>query len=391
MQNKLKVYSTSRSHVQNLLWLEYTHDVEEADVIIVVNDCEVAKYQYLLVTILNTHNDHKQYMSEIENALFVESQVKFRYGKWYNQLKEGNNCFDKETMTNKRRSNVIYCESSKKYIAIDDGYAHFARAQELAGVLNVYKRGKDGTNNKNFECYADLEDLRSDNDAQFHITHNRHYNSSKLILWPLQRYHHPGIFQCLLRKGVCKISFKDKLNRAVWRGQLSGKLCQERAHRAIFLDNTFEKYKDIDVALGSWIPHLHDKFMDDKKYLKNFMTVQEQCNYKFVINLEGHDWSSSFIWALFSTSCPLHTFPFQSENILFGNGLKEWVHFIPIEVDGSDLLTKYQWCLNNMDKCEEIANNGRIYMTRYANANIYHKILIRFLELWPCKGGKNKC
>ena len=61
--------------------------------------------------------------------------------------------------------------------------------------------------------------------------------------------------------------------------------------------------------------------------------------------------------------------------------IKPYIHFIPIKNDGSDLVDVYEWCMNNLDKCNEIANNGKMYMEKILNN--YDKIMERFFELYP--------
>lgn len=89
------------------------------------------------------------------------------------------------------------------------------------------------------------------------------------------------------------------------------------------------------------------------------------------------------IIVLNSFVCPIHTFPFTKENIIFGNGLKEWVHFVPICKDGSDLLEKYNWCLDNLEECEKIGKNGNEYMKYYRNENIMNNIVETMLDIYP--------
>jgi hypothetical protein len=45
--------------------------------------------------------------------------------------------------------------------------------------------------------------------------------------------------------------------------------------------------------------------------------------------------------------------------------LEPWVHYVPLEKDFNDLEEKYNWCLNNIDKCKEIANNGKKYIEQF--------------------------
>jgi hypothetical protein len=63
--------------------------------------------------------------------------------------------------------------------------------------------------------------------------------------------------------------------------------------------------------------------------------------------------------------------------------LEPYVHFIPINNDGSDLVEKYNWCINNLNKCEEIANNGKIYMEKYTRDDLFEEVMVRFFNLYP--------
>ena len=65
--------------------------------------------------------------------------------------------------------------------------------------------------------------------------------------------------------------------------------------------------------------------------------------------------------------------------------IKPYVHFIPINNDGSDLYEKYMWCINNLEICEEIANNGKEYMKYYLDNDLYHEIIKKFFNLYPLK------
>jgi hypothetical protein len=48
-----------------------------------------------------------------------------------------------------------------------------------------------------------------------------------------------------------------------------------------------------------------------------------------------------------------------------------WVHFVPVKHDLSDLIEKIEWLINNDEKAEEIANNGRsLYKKLYNIPNM---------------------
>ena len=49
-----------------------------------------------------------------------------------------------------------------------------------------------------------------------------------------------------------------------------------------------------------------------------------------------------------------------------------------------DLLKeKYDWCMDNLDKCEEIIKNAKKYCSFFSNNNNYEKISKRYWELYP--------
>ena len=56
--------------------------------------------------------------------------------------------------------------------------------------------------------------------------------------------------------------------------------------------------------------------------------------------------------------------------------LKPYFHFVPIKNDSSDLVKIY-----NLNKCEEIANNGKKYIKKISDN--YKLIIKRFIELYP--------
>jgi glycosyltransferase involved in cell wall biosynthesis len=59
--------------------------------------------------------------------------------------------------------------------------------------------------------------------------------------------------------------------------------------------------------------------------------------------------------------------------------LKEWVHYIPVKRDLSDVVEKVQWCVDNYDKAQEIADNAykfsQKYLTREACYFQWNKII----------------
>ena len=114
-----------------------------------------------------------------------------------------------------------------------------------------------------------------------------------------------------------------------------------------------------------------------------------QCNtYKFVLNIEGNDFASSFGFTLLHpTVCPLHIYPFTAEHYIFGRNPQPYVHFVPVQFDitaGTDnLQEQYEWCLAHPLDCEQIALNGAEYMKPYIDDQFYESVLQKFVEIYP--------
>ena len=47
--------------------------------------------------------------------------------------------------------------------------------------------------------------------------------------------------------------------------------------------------------------------------------------------------------------------------------LQEWIHYVPIKNDFSDLNDKIQWCIENDDACRIISDNARNFVIEKNN------------------------
>lgn len=180
------------------------------------------------------------------------------------------------------------------------------------------------------------------------------------------------------------IDFRNKQNKLFWRGTSTGHDEIQHNKRYNIISRNFNIHPEIDIGFS----HLCQIVYDNNRHAydrlrKGNLDKHDQLQFKFILNIEGNDASSSLPWALASNCCPLHNYPYKSETYLFGLGLEPYVHFVPINNDGSDLVEKYNWCLNNLHKCEEIARNGKKYMEKYQRDDLYDKIMERFFNLYP--------
>lgn len=306
----------------------------------------------------------------ISEKIFIYYQVKFRYGKYYDLIKKEKKIY----LENKNNENKNHFLNNNLLFVYNDVFSNHVIDHRINDFQQLFMNYLNTNNNTKYIINLYLDDNVSNSDVPC-ITHNRDYNSTNYILFPTNHYFY------LSNYILDTTPFVNKYDKIIWRGSTTGLGDKYRFH---FIEKTFELDKNIDIGFSNYCQlgsHLPKEIQD--KYYKESISLEELYKYKFILCLEGNDWSSSFIWALNSFVCPLHTFPFTKENILFGNGLKEWVHFIPIKPDGSDLLKKYQWCLNNIKICEEIAMNGYNYMKYYRNDKIMNKIVKTMMNMYP--------
>lgn len=230
------------------------------------------------------------------------------------------------------------------------------------------------------------------------IRFNRLITTKKGILWPLKFYQDASCIKSIINRD--SISYKEKDATFFWRGATTGPI----QHNIIGLDNLDND--DINILLNK-INRLHivercnniNKYQTDiafygicqegnwseeilnrvKKYVKHYVDIQDFYKYKYILCLEGNDVSSLLPIVLASNSVPLHSYPFSFITIIHEN-LQPWIHFIPFKSDGSDLEEIFEWCINNDEKCEEIANNGKEYMELYGREDLENIIFKKMLE-----------
>ena len=91
--------------------------------------------------------------------------------------------------------------------------------------------------------------------------------------------------------------------------------------------------------------------------LSDFMSLEEQSKYKYIIHIEGHVESFRLSMEL-AMNCVILMVK-SKWNIWYSEKLKPWIHFVPVKEDLSDLVEKILWCKNNDSKCSEIAKQSR--------------------------------
>lgn len=141
-------------------------------------------------------------------------------------------------------------------------------------------------------------------------------------------------------------AWKDKITKAVWRGSHTG----HKQHLKIYAPNMTILPRQHIVDLSSKHPTLLSASFKKIPLFGLF-------KYKFIVAVSGNSWASILPDALRSNSCVL----LQDNKAYdwFEMYLKPWVHYVPVQYDLGDLISKIQWAFNHETRCAKIADTGK--------------------------------
>ena len=153
------------------------------------------------------------------------------------------------------------------------------------------------------------------------------------------------------------------------------------------LDNNYNENNEIDgikfLDAGVtyiWYDDIKKKGENRIKFIKNFETKQfvsmeDQAKYKYILNIDGSVTAYRLALELSYNSCILKV---DSEYYTwYSHLLKEYVHYIPVKKDLSDLGEKIRWCKENDEKCKNIAENAKNFFNKFFTKDI----LFDYLQL----------
>jgi hypothetical protein len=101
---------------------------------------------------------------------------------------------------------------------------------------------------------------------------------------------------------------------------------------------------------------------DERWPARGELDITEMASNKFLLLPEGNDVASASSWSLLASSVVLMVYPPEHESMVLHGLLKPWVHYIPVKPDFSDLEEQMQWCISNVDDCEDIVHRASMYM-----------------------------
>ena len=100
------------------------------------------------------------------------------------------------------------------------------------------------------------------------------------------------------------------------------------------------------------------------------LTPKEQAGYRYVINVDGHVKAFRLSYEFSMGSCILLVD--SKYHLWFSDYIKPYEHYVPVKEDLSDLIKQIEWCEQNLEKVQEIADNARkFYETQLTKEGIF--------------------
>ncbi len=124
--------------------------------------------------------------------------------------------------------------------------------------------------------------------------------------------------------------------------------------------------------------------MGDPKFLKPYLSVEQQLDYKFVSCIEGNDVSTNLKWVMSSNSIAVMPKPTCETWFMEGSLIPDY-HYIEVKEDFSDLIEKMNYYIAHPDEAEKIIENANRYTQKFRNRDfelcVQHNVMKKYFEL----------
>lgn len=167
-------------------------------------------------------------------------------------------------------------------------------------------------------------------------------------------------------------AFEDKKNMLVGRGVI------KREHRIRFFDMYFNHPL---CNLGQI------NRGKNEHWIREFLTIDEHLDYKFILCLEGNDVATNLKWVMSSNSLAVMPKPkFETwfmEGTLVGNK-----HYVEIKDDYSDLEERLNYYIHNPQEAVKILRHAHDYVDQFRNKKQEDLISLLVLEKYFYRTGQ---
>lgn len=170
-----------------------------------------------------------------------------------------------------------------------------------------------------------------------------------------------------------KRNYADKKPMLVFRN-----VVRNQPHRTRFLE-LYHNHPMCDAGQVN-----NDSYVTDPAFVKGFLTIEQQLDYKFISCIEGHDVATNLKWVMSSNSIAVMPKAKIESWFMEGSLIPDY-HYIEIRDDYTDLPEKLQYYLDHPDEAEAIIRHAHEYVAQFRNRRrellIGRMVAERYFEL----------
>ena len=223
-----------------------------------------------------------------------------------------------------------------------------------------------------YNSFVNSNDIINIDDDKYPVLHKNKYilcfskriNDPSAICFPDIYYIlHKGYKKMLNDIDNNLVKWDNKINKLIYRGN------NENGYIYNFID-----YKNINKLPRQYFceKFKNNEFinLDNKKLSKS-----KQIKYKYILDIDGYtnSWEGT-VWKLYSGSVVIKQKSIWKQ--WYYDELQEWIHYVPINNDFSNLEVIINWCINNDNICKQIAKNSRKFIKeKLNNKYVLNKII----------------
>ena len=168
--------------------------------------------------------------------------------------------------------------------------------------------------------------------------------------------------------------WESKKSMAVFRGSNTGCGYNLETNTRLKLAALSQRYPQfLDAGITNWNLRIRKNKASPYLQIPNVGNLQlvgklspeQQSDYKYLINVDGHVSAFRMSLELSMGCCVLMVESAEKWKMWFSDMLEPYVHFVPVKSDLSDLIDQIKWCQKNDDKCKKMAQNALNFYTKY--------------------------
>lgn len=193
------------------------------------------------------------------------------------------------------------------------------------------------------------------------------------------------------------IPYENKISKAIWRGSTAGNINlynnkkNWKYTRLEIIKKCKERPDIIDAKITNVVQYClerYERFIEyfdlNDTYNKSLkMKIAEQIKYKYIIIADGNVNTYGLFWALGGNVAVLKQesdYVQYFETDIYHEPIQEWIHYVPIKRDFSDLIEKIEWLNNNENEGKKISNNAYNYAMKYFNVKNFKDVLLKSIK-----------